>query len=242
MIKIKKVIKNFIKYHKLKSKIKKYQKNGNIIKVNKKDILKVELNLDDCYNNYIEIKQLNSNCGKIIISLYADNSNIIIDEHYYTISTRIVIGQNHPNFGKITNSNLYIGGNTTSENDFVIFTHNSHSNIKIGNNCMFARNVTIVNTDAHPIYDLTTKQIINKVGTLEIQDNVWIGINATILKNCFIPKGCIVGMGSVVTKKFNNTNCIIAGNPAKIIKENIYWKSNGSQGYIQNSINFSSIS
>ena len=99
---------------------------------------------------------------------------------------------------------------------------------------MFAGNITIFNTDAHPIYNLTTKQIVNKVGTLEIQDNVWIGMNTTILKNCCIPKGCIVGMGSVVTKKFNNTNCIIAGNPAKIIKENIYWRSNGSQGYIQN--------
>lgn len=231
---IRKIIKNFIKYHKLKSKIKKYQKNGNIIKINKNDILKVELNLDNCYNNYIEIKKLNSNCGKIRILIYADNSNIIINENYYTTSTRIIMGQNHPNFGKITNSNLYIGSNTTSENNFTICTYNSHTNIKIGNNCMFAGNITIFNTDAHPIYNLTTKQIVNKVGTLEIQDNVWVGMNTTILKNCFIPKECIVGTGSVVTKKFNNTNCIIAGNPAKIIKENIYWRSNGSQGYIQN--------
>lgn len=31
-------------------------------------------------------------------------------------------------------------------------------------------------------------------------------------------------------------NCAIAGNPAKIIKENIAWDSNGSQGYIQNEL------
>lgn len=42
-----------------------------------------------------------------------------------------------------------------------------------------------------------------------------------INKGVFIPKNNIIGTGAVVTKKFELTNTIIAGNPAKIIKEKI---------------------
>lgn len=38
-----------------------------------------------------------------------------------------------------------------------------------------------------------------------------------------IPDGCIVGMGAVVAKQFSTANSVIAGNPAKIVKENINW-------------------
>ncbi|MDY3133500.1 MAG: hypothetical protein SOW11_05830, partial [Campylobacter lanienae] len=46
---------------------------------------------------------------------------------------------------------------------------------------------------------------------------------STILKNSYIPSGCIVGKSAVVAKKFEKENVIIAKNPTKIIKENILW-------------------
>jgi len=36
--------------------------------------------------------------------------------------------------------------------------------------------------------------------------------------------GCIIGANSFVNKVFNQNNCIIAGNPARIVKENVYRK------------------
>ena len=44
------------------------------------------------------------------------------------------------------------------------------------------------------------------------------------MKKVEIQDGSVVGANSVVTKKFNEPNIIIAGNPAKIIRRNILWK------------------
>lgn len=53
--------------------------------------------------------------------------------------------------------------------------------------------------------------------------NCFIGIASIILPGVHIGNNCIVGTGAVVTKDFPD-NSIIAGNPAKRIKENTYIK------------------
>lgn len=53
-----------------------------------------------------------------------------------------------------------------------------------------------------------------------IGSNCFIGGGAYILPGVHIGDNVIVGMGAVVTKDVPN-NCIVAGNPAKIIRENI---------------------
>lgn len=56
-----------------------------------------------------------------------------------------------------------------------------------------------------------------------IEDHVWIGLGVTILKGVTIGEGCVIAAGSVVTKSFP-PRCLIGGNPARIIRENISWK------------------
>ncbi|MFT5294829.1 MAG: acetyltransferase-like isoleucine patch superfamily enzyme [Colwellia sp.] len=51
-----------------------------------------------------------------------------------------------------------------------------------------------------------------------IGDNCWIGANSQILPGITIGQNVIIGCGSIVTKSFPD-NVVIAGNPAKIIKE-----------------------
>lgn len=51
-----------------------------------------------------------------------------------------------------------------------------------------------------------------------IKDDVWIGSNVIILPGVTIESGAIIGAGSVVTKDVLK-NTIVAGNPAKVIKE-----------------------
>ena len=55
--------------------------------------------------------------------------------------------------------------------------------------------------------------------------------NITILKNTKIPSNSVVAQGSTVTKKFDTENIIIAGNPAKIVKENTIWDRKKPEEY-----------
>jgi acetyltransferase-like isoleucine patch superfamily enzyme len=53
-------------------------------------------------------------------------------------------------------------------------------------------------------------------GKIVIGNNVFIGINCTILPNTTISDNCIIGAGSVVRGKFP-ANSVIFGNPAKVV-------------------------
>ena len=54
--------------------------------------------------------------------------------------------------------------------------------------------------------------------TVYIEEKCWIGMNSVLLPEVRLGEKTIVGAGSVVTKSFPMGNCIIAGNPAKIIR------------------------
>lgn len=64
-----------------------------------------------------------------------------------------------------------------------------------------------------------------------IGDNCFIGVRSIIMPGIKIGNEVVVGAGSVVTKDVPN-NCMVVGNPAKIIKENIHC---GEYGVIKNS-------
>ena len=59
-----------------------------------------------------------------------------------------------------------------------------------------------------------------------IGKNCFIGANAIIMCGITIGDECIIGAGAIVTKNIPD-NCIVAGNPARIIKENIHTKRFG---------------
>lgn len=89
--------------------------------------------------------------------------------------------------------------------------------IKIGESCSISWDVVIMDTDYHSI---NGRAFIDPV---IIEDNVWVGCRAIILKGVHIGEGAIIAAGSVVTKNVP-PYCIVAGNPAKVIKENVNWK------------------
>jgi acetyltransferase-like isoleucine patch superfamily enzyme len=66
--------------------------------------------------------------------------------------------------------------------------------------------------------DIPMTQQGGKLRRIRIGNDVWIGTNATIMED--IGNGCIVGAGSVVTKKIEPFH-IVAGNPAKVLKKRI---------------------
>ena len=98
--------------------------------------------------------------------------------------------------------------------------------LDVGEGCMFSYGINITLGDGHIIRDLKSNKIINKKGSLKIGPHTWVGKYATILgKDSVIGPNNIIGANSVVTKSFEKSNVAIAGNPAKIVKENVVWES-----------------
>lgn len=85
--------------------------------------------------------------------------------------------------------------------------------IIIGNNCVIASGVHILDSNGHILRSSNRTSGIDKPGEIIIGDNVWIGLNAIILKNTIIGNNSVVAAGSVVQGVFPD-NSIISGNPA----------------------------
>ena len=104
--------------------------------------------------------------------------------------------------------------------------------IEIGSHCLISWNVGMADSDFHPL-DPAQRLIDSralapflkdrpprpelKTAPIVISDNVWIGMNAVILKGVTIGENSVVAAGSVVTKNVP-ANTVVAGNPAVVIK------------------------
>ena len=98
------------------------------------------------------------------------------------------------------------------------------SNIEIGDNCSFGWNCVIKNCDGHHIY-VDDKETKNN-GDIHIGNHCWICSEASIFKNGYLPDDSVLAYKSFLSKKISDKpNCLYAGFPAKIIKENIEWKA-----------------
>ena len=95
-----------------------------------------------------------------------------------------------------------------------------YSEIRIGDGCWLAWDLNIIDTDFHCVKENNT--VKPKVACIVIEDNVWIGARAIILKGVTIGSGAIIAAGAIVTKDVP-AKCLAAGNPAKVIKENVEW-------------------
>lgn len=89
--------------------------------------------------------------------------------------------------------------------------------VEIGSNVQITRNVTIL-THGYDWSVLKAKfgDVLGSEGKVKIGNNVFIGMNSTILHCTVIGDNVIIGAGSLVKGRYPD-NCVIAGNPAKII-------------------------
>lgn len=87
--------------------------------------------------------------------------------------------------------------------------------ICIGNRVLVSWNTLIMDTDWHIMKDTETNKSYAYCKPINIGDDVWLCTRSVILKGSEIANGCIVGAGSIVTKRFNTPNTLIAGNPAE---------------------------
>ena len=103
--------------------------------------------------------------------------------------------------------------------------------IFIGENTCIGGNCKILDNDFHPIEVEERNKLLNNPNggdselvqgkEIRIGRDCFIGCNSIILKGPVLGNGCVVGAGAVVCGKFED-NCVIAGNPAKVIKNLSY--------------------
>ena len=119
----------------------------------------------------------------------------------------------HPSSLVTFSQKILIGKNVFPGYQYGCFIHGQNG-IYIGDYSFIAPNVGIISGN-HDLYDLRNQTICNptKIGAY-----CWLGMNSMILPNVELGDFTIVGAGSVVTKSFKDGHCIIAGNPAKLIK------------------------
>jgi acetyltransferase-like isoleucine patch superfamily enzyme len=187
-------------------------------------------------NNLINIGQsiLKNTC----IDIQGDNNTIeiksqtIIDNltfhirgsgHHIAIGSNCRFNEGGTIWVEDQECRLVVGDNTFILNAHISLTE-SNSSIEIGENCMLSSDIDIRSGDSHSIIDLSTGERINYASSVKIEDHVWIGAHAKILKGVIIAKNSVVGMGSIVTKNVLS-NTVVAGIPAQTVKTNITWNS-----------------
>lgn len=169
------------------------------------------------YKNKLNISKT-AYLRKSKIKIYGNNNLVEIDENCYLHNVYLRIGF----LDTPINDCVVKIGNGTSFNSCDMQLGESSSSLLIGEGCMFSFDVEIACTDTHAITDFDDN-LINVGREIQIGSNVWVCKEVKILKNTKIPDNCIVAQNSIVTKNFDKENCVIAGNPAKIVKENIKW-------------------
>lgn len=112
-------------------------------------------------------------------------------------------------------SEITFGNNVSINNNF---SATAEKKITIGNDCLIGFNCKISDSNFHDLDPDNRLQTDPNPQEVIISDNVFIGNDVTILKGVTIGKNSVVAARSVVTKSFKD-NVVIAGNPAKVIKE-----------------------
>lgn len=108
---------------------------------------------------------------------------------------------------------VQIGQNTMISLGAKIDTH--RGKVSIGDNCLITHGVKILSHDgAMRLIDSSD----DGNGFVKIGNNVFVGVNSIVLRNVTVGDNVVIAAGSVVTKDVPE-NTLVAGNPAKPIKE-----------------------
>jgi len=91
----------------------------------------------------------------------------------------------------------------------------AHAGVSIGRNCLLGTYVLIMDNDYHDTRDHTKAGVSNPI---VIDDEVWIGARAIVLKGVHVGRGAVIGAGAVVVKDVA-PRTVVGGVPAAFIRK-----------------------
>lgn len=139
-----------------------------------------------------------------------DKRTSILRELFGSYGEKIYV---EPSFKCDYGFNIHVGENFYANFDCVIL---DVAEVRIGKNCLIAPQVGIY-TAFHPLNSEERCAGTEGAKPITIGDNCWIGGRAVINPGVTLGDNVVVASGAVVTKSFGN-NVLIAGCPAKVIK------------------------
>ena len=111
-------------------------------------------------------------------------------------------------------TNIHLGDQVFLNYNCTILDTNE---VRIGNHVMIGPSVQIY-CAAHELQAELRNQNLEVARPVVIEDNVWIGGGAILLPGVTIGRNAVVGAGAVVTRSVP-ANTVVAGNPARVIRE-----------------------
>ncbi len=124
------------------------------------------------------------------------------------------------------NNSIIIGNNVSvnaSKQQPTCLNACEGTSIRIDDDCLFSNNIEIHTTDYHVMYN-TQHLPTNSPCDVHIGKHCWIGLRAILLKGVVLQENTIVGACSTVTHSVDKSNVVIAGNPARIVKNDVFWE------------------
>ena len=157
---------------------------------------------------------------RVTVKIQGSNNQIIIGDD-------TIIGRGCCLYVFGNNCSLKIGNKCSFSHDDELLCQEDNAQIIIGNDCMFSHHINIRTSDAHAVYDSVTTNRVNKAKNIRIGNHVWVTAYCIIQKGANVGDGCIVGTCSIVNHRIGISeipcNAVIAGQPAKVVKENVQW-------------------
>ena len=117
----------------------------------------------------------------------------------------------HANWG---GKNLFFGNNVYANFNLTVV---DDVEIYVGNNVMFAPNVTLT-TANHPIEPELRRKGSQYAKKIFIKDNVWLGANVVVLPGVTIGENSVIGAGAIVSRSIP-ANVVAMGIPARVVRE-----------------------
>lgn len=171
----------------------------------------------------------NNNVVKLFLPISFEKTKIKIEGNYASFTMHSTTETMKNSYFYLSNyGHIFIDEESRfSRGTWVCINNNANNQphkLHIGKYAQFGKDLLIRTSDGHSIFSNETNEPYNEPQDIIIGDHVWIGARCMLLKGTEIPSNCVIGAGSVVNKKFKESGCIIAGNPAKIVKKNIKWE------------------